>query len=54
MSYTGASGKKANGNPILAGKSLKGNFLYCNETNEYVHSVYARIVIRNKYKECTY
>lgn len=51
MSYTGASGKKANGNPVLAGKSVKGNFLYCNETNQYVHSLYARIVIRIKYRE---
>ena len=48
MSYTGASGKKANGNPVVAGKSAKGNFLYCESTNEYVHSVYARIVIRLK------
>lgn len=48
MSYTGASGKKANGNPVIAGKSAKGNFLYCESTNEYVHSVYARIVIRPK------
>lgn len=48
MSYTGASGKKANGNPVVAGKSAKGNFLYCESTNEYVHSVYARIVIRPK------
>lgn len=51
MSYTGASGKKANGNPVVAGKSAKGNFLYCESTNEYVHSVYARIVVRNKHPE---
>ena len=51
MSYTGASGKKANGNPVVAGKSAKGNFLYCESTNEYVHSVYARIAIRNKHPE---
>lgn len=51
MSYTGASGKKANGNPVVAGKSAKGNFLYCKSTNEYVHSVYARITIRNKHPE---
>ena len=40
MSYTGASGGKANGNPV--------NFLYNKKTGEYVHSVYARIVIRRK------
>ena len=51
MSYTGASGKKANGNPVVAGKSAKGNFLYCESTNEYVHLIYARIVIRNKHPE---
>ena len=48
MSYTGSSGKKANGNPVVAGKPSKGNFLYCKSTNEYVHSVYARIAIRLK------
>ena len=46
MTYTGASGKKANGNPVLQGKSLKGNFLYNPYTGEYCHSAYARIVIR--------
>lgn len=51
MSYTGASGGKANGNPVLQGKSKKGNFLYNSNTDEYVHSVYARIVIRNKHPE---
>lgn len=48
MTYTGASGGKANGNPVLAGKSQKGNFLYNPKTGEYVHSVYARIVIKRK------
>lgn len=48
MTYTGASGVKANGNPVLKGKSDKGNFLYNPTTNEYVHSAYARIVIRRK------
>lgn len=48
MTYTGASGRKANGNPVLAGKSAKGNFLYNPTTNEYVHSAYARIAIRKK------
>ena len=48
MKFTGSSGGKANGNPVLKGKSKKGNFLFNQETNEYVHSVYARIVIRKK------
>jgi len=48
MSFTGASGGKANGNPVIKEKPLKGNFLYNPITNEYVHSVYARIVIRKK------
>ena len=51
MSYTGASGSKANGNPVLAGKSEKGNFLFNEVTKEFVHSVYARIVIKNKHPE---
>ena len=48
MSYTGASGGKANGNPVIKEKTKKGNFLYNEKTGEYVHSVYARIVIRRK------
>lgn len=48
MTYTGSSGGKANGNPVVQGKASKGNFLYNSETDEYVHSVYARIVIRFK------
>ena len=48
MSYTGSKGGKANGNPVLKGKSNKGNFLYNETTKEYVHSIYARIVIRRK------
>ena len=51
MSYTGASGKKANGNPVLRGKPPKGNFLYNKDTGEYVHSAYARIVIRKTLPE---
>ena len=50
MSYTGCSGGKANGNPVLQGKAKKGNFLYNMITNEYVHSAYARILIRRKSK----
>ena len=45
MTYTGASGGKANGNPVIQGKSIKGNFLYNPVTKEYVHSVYARVLI---------
>lgn len=48
MTYTGASGGKANGHPVVQGKSAKGNFLYNPITKEYVHSVYARILIRKK------
>ena len=48
MSYTGSSGGKANGNPVIREKPSKGNFLYNPVTGEYVHSVYARIVIRKK------
>lgn len=48
MTFTGSRGGKANGNPVLAGKSKKGNFLYNEKTGEYVHSVYARILIRRK------
>ena len=48
MTYTNASGGKANGNPVLPGKSKKGNFLYNPDTGEYVHSVYARVVIKRK------
>ena len=46
MTFTGSTGVKANGNPVISGKSARGNFLYCEQTDEYVHSVYARIVIR--------
>ena len=48
MTYTGASGGKANGNPVMRGKSAKSNFLYNQITKEYVHSVYARIVIKKR------
>ena len=48
MTYTGASGGKANGNPVMHGKSAKSNFLYNQITKEYVHSVYARIVIKKR------
>ena len=48
MSFTGSSGGKANGNPVIKGKPQKGNFLYNPITEEYVHSVYARVVILKK------
>lgn len=48
MSYTGSNGRKANGHPVIKGKPPKGNFLYNPVTNEYVHSVYARIVIKRR------
>ena len=48
MSFTGASGGKANGNPVIKEKPIKGKFLYNPITKEYVHSVYARIAIRKK------
>lgn len=51
MTYTGASGGKANGNPVVKGKSEKGNFLFNESTNEYVHSVYARILIKRRKNE---
>lgn len=43
---TGSSGKKTNGNPMLAGKPKKGNY-YVNG-NEIFHSKYSRIFIKNK------
>lgn len=46
MSMTGSSGGKANGNPVLKGKSAKSNFLWNPKTNEYVHSIYARILVQ--------
>lgn len=48
MTFTGAKGSKANGNPVLKGKSTKGNFLYNSITGEYCHSAYARVTVRRK------
>lgn len=48
MTFTGSAGGKANGNPVLQGKSAKGNFLYNPTTGEYVHSAYARVLIKRK------
>ena len=44
--FTGSSGKKTNGNPVMAGKPAKGNYYV--KGDEVVHSLYARIFIRNK------
>ena len=43
---TGSSGKKTNGNPVMKGKPIKGN--YYTDGKNYVHSLYGRIFIRNK------
>lgn len=45
-SETGSSGKKTNGNPVMKGKpKKKGNYFY--NGSETVHSLYARVFIRN-------
>ncbi|MBQ3019605.1 MAG: adenine-specific methyltransferase EcoRI family protein [Clostridia bacterium] len=51
LSFTGASGGKTNGNPVLRGKPLKGNYYINKNTNETVYSTYARILIRRKQNE---
>ncbi len=43
---TGSSGKKTNGNPVMKGMSKKNN--YFTKGDDVVHSLYARIFIRNK------
>ncbi len=48
LTFTGASGNKANGNPVLKGKPSKGNYYINTETGETVYSLYARILIRRK------
>jgi len=45
-SETGSSGKKTNGNPVMKGKPDKGNYFF--DGKKYVHSLYARIFIKNK------
>lgn len=46
---TGASGRKANGHPVLAGKpGRRRNYLVRPDTGECVHAAYARIVIQRK------
>lgn len=46
--FTKATGRKTKGNPVLSGKSLKGNYYINPKTNECVYSTYARILIRKK------
>lgn len=48
LTFTGASGNKTNGNPVLKGKPSKGNYYINIETGETVYSLYARILIRRK------
>lgn len=43
---TGSSGKKTNGNPVMKGKPKSSN--YFTNGSEIVHSLYARIFIKNK------
>ena len=48
--FTGSSGRKTNGNPMIAGKPKQGNY-YINEEGECSYSLYGRIFIRNKHPE---
>lgn len=48
LTFTGSSGNKTNGNPVLSGKPQKGNYYVNIKTNEMVYSTYARILIRRK------
>ena len=43
-SYTGSSGKKTNGNPMIAGKPKKGNY-YIDEKGNCAYSLYDRLFI---------
>jgi hypothetical protein len=45
--FTGSSGKKTNGNPMLAGKPKKGNY-YIDEHGYCAYSLYDRLFIVNK------
>ena len=51
LTYTGSTGRKTNGNPVLKGKPQKGNFFVNPVTNEYIFSAYARILIRRRKDE---
>lgn len=44
--FTGSSGRKTKGNPVLKGKSKNGNYYIDTLTNECVFSTYARILIK--------
>lgn len=43
-SATGASGHKMNGNPVMAGRPLRGNYYF--DGQNYAYSLYGRIFIR--------
>jgi len=45
--FTGSSGKKTNGNPMLSGKPQKGNY-YIDENGNCAYSLYDRFFIRIK------
>jgi hypothetical protein len=45
--FTGSSGKKTNGNPMLTGKPKKGNY-YIDEQGNCAYSLYDRLFIVNK------
>lgn len=44
--FTKASGRKANGNPVINGRSSSGNYYINEDTKECVFSTYARILIQ--------
>jgi hypothetical protein len=46
-SYTGSSGKKTNGNPMMKGKPTKGNY-YIDENGECAYSLFDRLFIVSK------
>lgn len=45
--FTGSSGKKTNGNPMISGKPQKGNY-YIDENGNCAYSLYDRFFIRIK------
>jgi hypothetical protein len=46
-SFTGSSGKKTNGNPMMKGKGTKGNY-YIDENGECAYSLFDRLFIVSK------
>jgi hypothetical protein len=46
-SFTGSSGKKTNGNPMIKGKPIKGNY-YINDQGSCAYSLYDRLFIIHK------